>query len=335
MSSRSRELTVLKLLAKGRTVVFTANACDLLPKDVTAIAREHGVLNGGSIVDGAAAEAAVARLEATAAPKIPVREPAPARPTPAVARRQDPSPGRTTSGFAFVDVRRIDTDGRNVRDELGDLTELAVSIRQVGILQPLTVVARGERYALEVGHRRLGAALLAGLTTVPCMIRAPRDETSTRVVRLIENLHRRALSPMEEAAQYQILRDAGLTQSDIARRVGVSAATVSTRLMLLALPDEAQEMVRDKRLPLTEATALAKQVRATGAGAVDNKPPSLPDYWATHPLRDEVWRQCGHLTRRRYGGPRGGCGACWEAVIRSDEGLRLLTKSTTRKDFPA
>lgn len=314
-------LTILKMLGSGRAVPFVAAAVGLSTEEVLALAAEHGATRPDGSVDAAVLPATVAMLEGRG-PAIPTRQEVP--PTAGV---------KPMRGLALVPVGLIDADGRNVRDELGDLTELACSIRSVGILQPLTVSTRGNRYGLVYGHRRLGAALIAGLTEVPCIVRGPRPESATRIERLIENLHRKALAPMEEATAYRILLGDGLTQSEIARRVGVSAATVSSRLSLLELPAEAQAMVRDRRLPVTEASALAKQVRASGSGSVGNKAPALPDFWATHPLRDEAYRRCAHWSRRRYGGSKGGCGPCWEAVIRGDEGLRLLT-TPHREDHP-
>lgn len=343
MSAKTRDLTVLKMLASGRTLKFTATACDLMPSDVAAIAKDHGALRGDGTVDPAAAGHAVVEVERAATTTIPVREVETVAPSPAprpVAARPSPatSPGtgrRPLAGLIAVGVALIDTDGRNVRDDLGDLTDLTASIRAVGVLQPITVSVKGDRYALVYGHRRLGAALLAGLTEVPAIVRAGRDELGTRIERLAENLHRKALAPMEEATQYRILVRAGLTQQDIARRVGVSAATVSSRLSLLELPADAQQMVRDKRLPLGEATELAKQVRATGSGSVGKRTPApaLPDFWATHPLLPEAYQRCTHWSRRRYGGSKkGACGPCIEAVIRADEGLRLLTSPRPWKD---
>lgn len=325
--SGNDELTALKLLARGRDTTFVASALGLTPAAVLDLAARAGATRSDGTLDLAAVAVAVAYLEAgppppsarapaSAAPPAPAAPPRPAPPPPGAGRRP-------LGGFALIDVALIDTDGRNVRDDLGDLSGLAASIRAEGILQPLTVTTNGTRFVLVYGHRRLGAACLVGLTQVPCIVRAAaRDDTSTRIARLIENLHRKDLEPLEEATQYRLLVQAGLDQRDIARRVGVSQSTVSTRLLLLELPPDAQAMVRDKRLPLIEATALARQVRDKGSGTVRHGAPVERDYWASHALADEVRQRCGHHGRRQYG--RLGCGACWEAVIRGDEGLRLL-----------
>jgi len=293
--SDTTALTALKMLTAGRSVPFTAAAVGLTAEAVLDLAHEHGATRTDGSLDPAAAGHAVAELERAARPRIATRDPAvvPTRPAP----RPEHPPGtgrRTLGGLMSIGVRLIDTDGRNVRDDLGDLTELAASIRSVGVLQPITVAAKGERFTLVYGHRRLGAALLAGLTEVPAMLRIGRDEVGTRVERLAENLHRKALAPMEEATQYRILIRAGMSQSEIARRVGVSAATVSSRLSLLELPADAQQMVRDRRLPLAEATQLARQVRATGSGAVTHSTPARPSTTG-RPTRS--WRRPGSGAR--------------------------------------
>lgn len=337
-------LTALKMLAKGRSVSFVAGALDLDAAGVLALAHEHGATRPDGSLDPAAVEAAAAALAARTGTAIPVRQP-----TEPVAPRQTLSPptripssptaprgGRALPGYVLIETCLIGTDGRNVRSAgPGDVTELAASIAQVGILQPITVRPHGGRYVVDLGHRRFAAAKALGLAEVPCIIRSAgrTDPATMRVERLIENLHRAQLEPLEEAEAFEALLGEGLTQADIARRVGVSSATVSTRLALLALPRDAKAMLRDGRLPLTEAMRLGQQVRARGAGRVHNKAPEQPDYWAMHPLAEEIRRACDHYGRRRYG--RVGCGQCIEAVIRSDEGLRLLTNPTTRKDLPA
>lgn len=242
------------------------------------------------------------------------------------------------NALALIDVTVIDTDGRNVRDDLGDLTELAASIRAVGVLQPLTVAkAAADRFTLIHGHRRLGAALLAGRLEVPCVVRAPRGEVETRIERLAENLHRRSLTALEEATQYRILLRDGLTQRDLARRVGVAEAHVSTRLVLLELPDDAQALLRAGHMTLKEGIHLARQVRKNGHGQVRHgSPPAaappLPTpapSWTAHSyhfawrhrLAHDVAGSCTHPDRPQVGAV--GCGPCWEDRIRADERARI------------
>jgi ParB family chromosome partitioning protein len=115
----------------------------------------------------------------------------------------------------------------NVRDDLGDLTDMASSIREHGILQPLTVTERPEGgHLVLAGHRRLAAARLAGLSRVPVVIRHDVAELDEHLVlMLVENTQRRDLNPMERAEAYDALRNAGLTLSEVARRTGTTPTT--------------------------------------------------------------------------------------------------------------
>lgn len=173
---------------------------------------------------------------------------------------------------ATIAVDRLVPDPENPRRDLGDLTELAASIAAIGVLQPVTVVplpgAENEgRYRIVVGHRRVVAAALAGEAAVPALIRANLADFGV-VAALVENLLRAGLSPLEEASGYKTLRDAGLSQAQIADRVGVNQGTVSKRLSLLRLPPEALAMVESGRLPVAEAVEAAKLPPAALATAV-------------------------------------------------------------------
>jgi ParB family chromosome partitioning protein len=134
-----------------------------------------------------------------------------------------------------------------------DVEDLAASIRAQGILQPLLVTPDG---VVVAGHRRLAAARLAGLDAVPAIAR-PVGEREQLELMLVENLQRRALSPLQEARAFRRLLDAGLTQADVARRVGVPAATVHERLLILRLVPEAQALYGRNALPVTAARVLA------------------------------------------------------------------------------
>ena len=135
----------------------------------------------------------------------------------------------------------------------GDVDDLAASIRAQGILQPLLVTPEG---VVVAGHRRLAAARLAGLDAVPALAR-PVGEREQLELMLVENLQRQALSPLQEARAFQRLLDGGLTRAEVARRVGVPAATVQERLLILRLVPEAQALYERNALPVTAARALA------------------------------------------------------------------------------
>jgi ParB family chromosome partitioning protein len=139
-----------------------------------------------------------------------------------------------------------------------DLEELAVSIRQHGVLQPVLVseIEPG-RYRLIAGERRWRAAKRAGLVRLPAVIRERLDGDRLLELALVENLQRRDLTPLEEARAFEQLRiGLGLSQAEIAGRVGIDRSTVANALRLLKLPAEIQEMVSSGDLAAGHARAL-------------------------------------------------------------------------------
>lgn len=137
------------------------------------------------------------------------------------------------------------------------LETLAESIRQSGLLQPLLVVPEGSRYRIVAGERRFRAARMAGLDTVPCVVRE-MSEQERREAALIENLQREDLNPIEEAAGIRdLMESCGYTQELAAKRVGRSRPAVANLLRLLALPANIQDMVKDGRLSAGHARVLA------------------------------------------------------------------------------
>ena len=137
------------------------------------------------------------------------------------------------------------------------LHDLADSIREHGIIQPLTVrrLASGY-YQIIAGERRWRAARLAGLTEVPAVI-IEADDKKVMELGLIENLQREDLNPMEEAEGYEVLmRDHGMTQEDVARRMGKSRPAVANALRLLTLPQGVRPLVEDGKLSAGHARAV-------------------------------------------------------------------------------
>lgn len=137
------------------------------------------------------------------------------------------------------------------------LTELAASIRDIGVLQPLLVRPAGDgRYQLIAGERRWRAARRAGVDLVPAVVREVDDVASAEQA-LVENLHRADLSPLEEAAAYQqLIEDFGLTHDMVASRVGKSRSSISNSLRLLSLPGGIQQLLASGRLSAGHAKAL-------------------------------------------------------------------------------
>lgn len=137
------------------------------------------------------------------------------------------------------------------------LAELAASIREIGVLQPVLVRAVGEQqYELIAGERRWRAARRAGLAVIPAVVRTTDDVGSVEQA-LIENLHRQDLTPLEEAAAYQqLIEDFSLTHEQVAARVGKSRSAVTNTLRLMSLPAAIQALLADGRLSAGHARAV-------------------------------------------------------------------------------
>ncbi|WP_130863097.1 ParB/RepB/Spo0J family partition protein [Bacilliculturomica massiliensis] len=147
---------------------------------------------------------------------------------------------------------------RRVFDK-SDLEELCCSIREFGVIQPLIVKRDSEgRYILIAGERRLRASAMAGLTRVPVVIREA-DDKDTALIALVENVQRADLNYIEEAAAYKsLMEDYGLTQSEIARRMGKQQSTISNKIRLLVLPVDIQLILAKHQLSERHARALLR-----------------------------------------------------------------------------
>ena len=140
-------------------------------------------------------------------------------------------------------------------DEQG-LQELAASIKEHGIIQPLVLRKLGNKYEIIAGERRYKASQMAGLTTVPAVISNIDDNKSAEVA-LVENLQRRDLTPIEEARSYKSLLDKGyLTQEALAKKMGLSQSSISNKLRLLNLDESVQQALLEERISERHARAL-------------------------------------------------------------------------------
>ena len=136
--------------------------------------------------------------------------------------------------------------------------QLAESIRQYGVLNPLTVRRTGDGYELIAGERRLRAAKQAGLLEVPCMVMSATEQDSSALA-LVENLQRRDLDFFEEAWGFKKLIDTfGLTQEEAARKVGKTQSAVANKLRLLRLSQKNMQMIREGDLTERHARALLR-----------------------------------------------------------------------------
>lgn len=168
----------------------------------------------------------------------------------------DDVPGVQLREVATGDIVPNPRQPRSVFDDEA-LAELAESLSLVGFLQPVVVRPQaGGHYELVAGERRWRAAQLAGLTTVPALVRQTNDDDLLRDA-LLENLHRVQLNALEEAAAYQqLLEDFGCTQDELARRLGRSRPAVTNSLRLLKLPPAVQRRVAAGVLSAGHARAL-------------------------------------------------------------------------------
>ena len=157
-------------------------------------------------------------------------------------------------------IRRISPNPHQPRGHMDheQLAELAASIKEHGVIQPLIVTALDDDYTLITGERRWRAARLAGLQTVPVVLMEATPQAMLELA-LIENVQRADLNALEEAAAYRrLMDDFGLTQEEVAVRVGKGRSTVANLVRILTLPDEVQQAVLDGGLSAAHAREILR-----------------------------------------------------------------------------
>lgn len=167
----------------------------------------------------------------------------------------EPQPGERVSQ---IPVEQIDANPFQPRKRFDDehLRELADSIRTDGVLQPVVVRRRGDRYELVMGERRLQAARLAGVPMMPVVVRDVRDADALRLA-IVENVQRENLNAIEEGQAYRrLIAEFGMSQADVAGLVGKDRSSVANSVRLLNLPEEVQRMVAGGELTGGHARAL-------------------------------------------------------------------------------
>jgi ParB family transcriptional regulator, chromosome partitioning protein len=169
------------------------------------------------------------------------------------------TPDLETDQLREIDTDRIIPNSHQPRKNFDEdaLNELANSIREHGIVQPIVVRPLEDGFfQLIAGERRWRASQRAGLARLPAVVRDAAEDSALELA-LIENLQREDLNPMEEAQAYErLITDFGLTQEEVARRVGKNRATIANMLRLLRLPPEVQQWLRENRLTTGHAKAL-------------------------------------------------------------------------------
>lgn len=235
---------------------------------------------------------------------------------------------RPLGGFVAIPISDIRPSPNNPRAELHDIAELALSIRENGLIQPIVVqrILGTDRYQIVAGHRRREACARLGMATVPCIVRRDMLPDEELVAMLVENGQRAGLDPIEEARALKRLVDAGQPPADVAKRIGRHISHVRGRLLLLDLPPAEQEELRAGHYTLQHATQLVRDAReaqrrreAPQARPVGRPKGATtkPHFGPTHPLSGAVQARCDHRGTPKLAGV--GCGPCWEAVIRDDE----------------
>lgn len=172
---------------------------------------------------------------------------------------KDISGNYVVGAVAEIDINLIETNPFQPRTEFDEtaLNELAASIKEQGVIQPVTVRKLGyNKYQLISGERRLRASKLAGLSKIPVFIRVANDEQMLELA-LIENIHRENLNAIEVAISYQrLIAECNMTQEEISEKVGKSRSAVANFLRLLKLPPEVQIAIRDGHITMGHARAL-------------------------------------------------------------------------------
>ena len=205
-----------------------------------------------------------------------------------------------SGGFRQIPVDQIKVNPDQPRSRFDDesLEEMANSMKDVGILQPIVVTRGDDGYVLIAGERRWRAAKRAGLGVIPAVIREATGQP-TLVEALIENVQRQDLTPLEEAHAYQqLLENYGMTQEQVAGRVGKSRPTIANTLRLLQLPVEVQGMVDAGELSAGHARALVGMEDAGYATHLAGR--AVDEGWSVRQMEDAV-----RMRKERRNSPTG------------------------------
>lgn len=168
--------------------------------------------------------------------------------------------GGTTQHFAVLPLTSIDDPERPMRSNLDNenLNDLVLSIKTVGLLEPIVVTPRGDRYEVIAGHRRITACQLGGLTEVPCHV-VTGSQNQLEMMKIHENLVRQEVNPYDEATHYaRLIDDMKITPGKIANMTNRSETYVRNRLRILSMEEPLQEALATGKLTLSVALELAR-----------------------------------------------------------------------------
>lgn len=299
---RGLERRVLRLLTVPKSTGTVAQETGLSLRKVEEIAASHGA------PDQTALETALAWMDqededATTGPS--------------------PAKGSTAGGreLRTVPVSAVIADPDNPREEINGVEDLADSIREVGLLQPLVVRQRAGQLIVVAGHRRLAAVVHLGWSDVDVVVTRDMRPDEILAAMLIENGQRRDLDPIEEARAFARLKKMqGITSYALGQRLGRGQAFIDSRLRLLDLSPEDQDKVRSGQMGTGHATQKARVL----GGNVRRGGGRIPHLSVDHPLAGKARARCTreHSLKKSLVG-KTACGECWETVIRTDERHRL------------
>ena len=192
----------------------------------------------------------------------------------ALIEKAEPKPDEPVRTLPVASLHPNRFQPRTYFDEAA-IEDLAASVRAQGIIQPLVVTPEGDGYAIIAGERRWRAARKAGLDAVPVVIRQVTDDRELLELALVENLQRSDLNPIEEAEAYAALQEKfGLSQEEVAARVGKARTTVTNALRLLRLPDEEQIRLADRAV---RDGLSARDLERLAAEPQESRKPKKPD----------------------------------------------------------
>lgn len=197
-------------------------------------------------------------------PTQPQRKPALGRGLKALLADARPPASSAGSGLTRLPIEQIHADRANPRKDFDEaaLEELAVSLKNQGVLQPVLVRRDGRGYRLIAGERRWRAAQRAGLSELPAIVREATDAEAYELA-LVENIQRADLNPLEEAEAFRrLIEERNLTQEQAADRVGKDRSTVANALRLLSLPNEVKQLLIERDLDMGHARAILGLAKA-------------------------------------------------------------------------
>jgi ParB family chromosome partitioning protein len=212
-----------------------------------------------------------------------------------------PAGDPSSSGFLEIPLDHINPNPSQPRTRFDEdaLESLSASIKEVGVLQPVVVRASDGGYELVAGERRWRAARLAGLSSIPAVVREPDEEGWSRLTEaLIENVQREDLGPLEEAAAYrQLMEDFGWTHEEVGQHVAKSRSTITNQIRLLQLPAGIQGLLERGELTAGHAKALVGMEDEAYANHIAQR--AAKEGWSVRMVEDAVRARAGDPAQPR------------------------------------